>query len=310
MKIRASGTYINAKLLHTLCSTFILLFPAAAFSQTSAGSNLLRDIGIVQDTINPPFDPSASYLLMETAPGKAMLYPATALALPAESSTVSPELMLGSLIPRDDSSGSRTFHYTFLLASAGGSVTASSVKQGSATQLRSSTIAPAELSKRIVDLENQLQTKTLENKKLDESLAYLRKQSSSMPQVKEIMALRLQLEALKNSVEKLNAEADRQRALLELGRQAEDPQEIDQIRFALAADLQEAAKVTANADRLNNRQQEAARQEFLKKVSLVREMENSNPEELARQVLSLRKKRREIENRMGVSPSNGRSDDF
>jgi hypothetical protein len=64
------------------------------------------------------------------------------------------------------------------------------------------------------------------------------------------------------------------------------------------------------ADRLNNRKSEAAQRSLMRKIDLVKQMQQFDPEELAQKFLELRKKRREYESRLGVTSGDSASDEF
>ena len=162
----------------------------------------------------------------------------------------------------------------------------------------------------IGQLEEKVRLAAAEHEALQADLSDLRRQASQISEINDIVNLKMRLNSLQSAFAAKERQAERLRRLIDRGRQIEDPEGIDDRRLELSAALTEAAKVTAIADRLAKRQQDAARQTFLRKISVVQELDESNPEDLAREVLQLRKQRRELENRLGITPADGRNDDF
>jgi hypothetical protein len=293
-----------------------VLEPSSVFAQSAAQNNnqpIPVDVGVIDQIINVTFEPFAVFLLLETGVGDIKQYQAAAVELIAlgAQSAGSRQLIVGApVIMNGQGLEDNTFHFTFFMAGQNASFAATEVKNWSIEQLRKDTISLHDLLGEIAQLENKLRVKRVENLNLEESLASLRKRASDIAEIGQIVKLKMELKALSNAYQEKQAEAERLKSLIDLGRQVRDPEGIDQYRLELSLHLQEAAKVTAIADRLSKRQQEAARQNFMRKIGMVKEMDTSDPAALAKEVLQLRKQRRELENRLGITSTDAYSDEF
>jgi hypothetical protein len=307
-------------LRHACCITLVLcaalMNPHGTFAQSVSqddNKSIPEDVGIIDQIINVTFEPFAVFLLQETGLGYVRQYQAAAVELIASGaqSAGSRQLIVGApVVMEGQGNHDNILHFTFFMAGQNAAFAATEVKNWSVEQLRNGTINLHDLLGEIAQLENILRVKRVENLNLEESLASLRKQASEIAEIGQIVKLKMELKTLSNAYKEKEEEAERLRSQIDLGRQVQDPEGIDQYRLELSLHLQEAAKVTAIADRLSKRQQEAARQNFMRKIGMVKEMDTSDPRELAKEVLQLRKQRRELENRLGITSTDAYSDEF
>ena len=140
-------------------------------------------------------------------------------------------------------------------------------------------------------------------------LELMRDRASRIAGVDEIVDLKLQIGALEGGGEGNQEEQERLRSLIARAREFTDSPESDARRRELQTQLEETAKATAMADRLNARRREAARETLNRQLALIREMRSLSRAELAQSVLQLRARRRGLERRLDISP-NGPEDEF
>lgn len=169
--------------------------------------------------------------------------------------------------------------------------------------------------------ENSLQRDTLD---LDQSIQKIRiksvelqdlisAQETELIRKLEIPALRDVMEEqreLRRSIDEQQREIARLETVIEDGRNLPTPENINSMRIELSEHLREAAKVTSVADRLTRRKLEAARLRLKEKLNMIEELKKQDPAALAREILKLRKERRELENRLGITSKDSAQDQF
>ena len=131
-----------------------------------------------------------------------------------------------------------------------------------------------------------------------------REAASKIAGVDDLIDLKTELASLKGFDDRKAAELDRLREMVKRGRFSPEPESADQLRMQLSQQLRDAARVTADADRMGMSQRESATANYRRKIELVKQAEGVNAEELAQDVLVLRKRRRELEARLNVDAPN------
>ncbi len=263
-------------------------------------------MAIADEVVNLDFEPKRALILEEADSGKVAQYPAVAVPFAGVKSRGN-ELIVGAAVPVIHAAALK---YTFFLAGKEGQFAATEVREMTSAKLTENSVTIAGLNSETQALRDELKVKRVQLISLDEKLSDLREKASKVANIDEIIDLRVKVRDLKAAEEKNNAETERLQALLETGRQQKDSAEIDSARREIAVHLQEAAKVTALADRLEEGRKDSASQSFAQKLELVREMDEIDPKELASQVLQVRKHRRELENRLGITSSDGQAEQF
>lgn len=127
-------------------------------------------------------------------------------------------------------------------------------------------------------------------------LRELRVQAMQLAGVDELIQIQTELNRLQTADEHRQVEEERLKQLVKLGRSLKDPEKIDQLRQSLSENLRDTAQATALAERLKSRKKQTAQENFQEKLALIKEMSKYSREELAREILTLRSKRRELEN--------------
>ena len=290
----------------SLCLAFglVALFPRFAAADEMAPA-FAKGAGIVDQIISVSFEPQVYFILREAGPGVVKQYKAAALEL-HDAEPGSRKFIVGSYIP----SGTDDFHFSFFLAAENSAFAASEIKRWNEDDLRKNTTSTTVLEQRIAELEDKIKIKRVEAADLEEQLTGVRARASELAGVDKIIKLKTKLHNLEQTAGHDKSETERLKELTDNGRELEDPEDIDQYRKELSANLEEAAKVTAVAERLNQRKKESAKSSFMKKVELVKQMDTSDPDDLAREILQLRRKRREFENRLGLTSEDGGSREF
>ena len=286
---------------------------AAITPLTVHADTLGKDFGLIDQIVSVGFEPVTLFVLQQTAEGEIRQYRAAALPLPASGNIPSSEhelLLAAPVLITEKNLRDPSFHFTFFMASKDAAFAATVVKKWTLEELRQNSLQPSQMREEIEQLDQRLKILRVEVLNLDEKLADLRSRASQIAPIDEIIDLQMNLEGIDRTKKKKDEEILRIHELVESGRKLQDPENVDTLRQELALHLAEAAKVTALADRLDRRRQDAALQTFMNKVNLVKEMQSANPEALAQEVLRLRKKRRELEARVGVGSNDATNDDF
>lgn len=312
--------------------SFWIIFVTAAAAALSSVTNLLlpkavdaaqdpeppmellgKEVGIVEQIVTTTFKPLTVFVLKETNLGEVKQFHAEAVRFTQQKDQQNDaeEIIVGAPVSVQDSAlRESTFHFTFFIAGEDSAFAATEIKKWSEEDLKNSSVSLAQLSLGISELDEELKKKRVQSIDSQGKLAELRNKAYEIAQVNDIIKLKLELEHLGREKDRLATEAERLKALIEIGREQEDPQGVDEYRQQLALHLKEAAQVTALADRLNRRKREAALQNFKTKLKLVKEMDATNPQTLAQEILRLRKKRRELENRLGITSPDTFTDEF
>ena len=197
-------------------------------------------------------------------------------------------------------------HYTFFLKGNDAKFAATPVRDVSKSVLLESVQGPEELKRDIAAFEESEKALEQSLKDLQKELQALRRRASQVAGVDEIIDLKVELTRLKGFGEQTEAEQERLKRLIEFGRKRKETASIDERRSELTVQLQDTAQRTAMASRLTARKRENARLTVEKKIALVQEMSSYNAEQIARDVLELRQRNRELERQLGTgSESSG-----
>ncbi len=284
-----------------------LLLQATPGSAQTLGS----DIGVIDTVMNENFSPTASFVLQEVGPAQIRQYRAkvTPLVEKGKTSKETPLIAIGAPVPLTEVKG--PFRFIFLLADDNSRFRSTPVQQWTAEELRMNSIGTSALEIDIRDLDKEIKDKRVEAVELKEQMASVLEKASKLTDLDVLLKLQREEIALKRNISERQVQIKQLELLIEEGRNRQDSADVDKMRKELSLHLRDAAKVTSMADRLNRRQQSAAVQTFDQKVKMVRQMEREDPEALAREVLRLRKKRRELEGRMTSAPgSDSQEGDF
>lgn len=296
---------IYPKLGVLFCITISQVFGSvSAFAETSK-------VAVIDQLVLNYFMPSRISILQEVALGKVLRYPAYSLIL-AEDVTTGKQnsaglmtLLVGAAIyPELTNLRKGKAHYTFFLAgeAAGNrSFSATPIRRWSKIEVDEYSKSTSELEKTIVDVHKETAAKVKQIKLRDVKLKQLRERVAQVAGVDGIVELKMELAKLRAFDSKDNEIQGSLVKLVEVGRQMADPENAKLWRKSLAEDLRGAAEVTAMADRLAKRRRQAALKAFKSQSQLIKAMKDYDPQMLARKLLKLRKKRRELEGRLNLS---------
>ncbi len=291
-----------------------VLFVAAALASPAAAedtkvlSRLPREFGIIEQTIAVPFKPVSAYALVESSAGEVRQY--HAVAVPMGGGTTSIEagqtVLVGAVLPVPAKAAPEgLFHFTFFLANTSGEFAATEVRSLTWKALQANALTVDAMEQEITRYEKDLPERREENMQLEARLAQLREKASKIAGVDDLIDLKSELANLKGFDEKKIAELDRLHLLVRAGEQRALPPQADDKRMELGDQLRSAAQVTAEADQLGLTKKESVEGAFRRKLELVRQAQGVNAQELAQEVLRLRKHRKELEARLGQGGETG-----
>ena len=268
MKIAASYWFLSVYLL-----LLALVMPV-----NSAGAEVL------EQRVKSTFQPSTSFLLWSPAHGKVISQQAvtiSSLNQPQEY-VVGTEAVFGK---------STTAPYCFFLKGKDATFAATPVRTNDSTtpptleeiERESSTLQLA-----LITLKNNLT-------ELQKRLIGLRDKAMLVGGVDSIIQLQTEINRIHNADARRDNEQVRLKELVALGRKEQDITDMDELRQQLSGALKDTAQATALADRLKSRKKQTAKQSLDDKLKLIRETSTINREEIAREILSLRAKRKQLE---------------
>lgn len=312
--------FVHCLLLVLLSGTgniSLVLEPASAEGTTAQEENPLgRFIGIIDDTLVLDFEPTMLFALYQDKAGRLTQYRAAASlistpSVEAEKSSLFRSFVVGAPLhfsPEKESSS--PFRFIFVARGENKNLAHSPIQTWDAGRLRENSKGATALEMQIANAKTELAALEAEKEEVKKTVATLKSEASSIAGVDAIVELQMQYDSLIGVEEEKDTEVERITRLINHARELPEPANVDSLRSNLAQNLQAAAKVTALADRLERRSKDAAVQKFKKKVKLVREMENADTRALAQEVLELRKRRRELENRLGKTSQDSMDRDF
>ena len=189
----------------------------------------------------------------------------------------------------------------FLFYDSKGHFAATPVRNWSYEDAKQHTLTNREIESKIVNLHKDIEIAKSELASLETKLAELREQAATIAGVDKIVDLRVELAKLTAPEEEKEAEFDRLSSLVDAGYALKDPANTDELRAELNSQLVDMAKATVSADRLSRSKGQSAVERVRQKLRLIRDTKDIDADELARQVLDMRNRRREYESRMGLN---------
>lgn len=153
----------------------------------------------------------------------------------------------------------------------------------------------------ILDLDQSLQAERIRSVDVQDRAREYERAIIEALALAELREKKEEQRELERSIFEKQREILRLERVIERGRQFDAPENITAMRLELGSHLRETAQVTAAADHLTRRKLDAARGRVRAKLKLIEQLKAEDSEALARELLSLRAKRRELESRLGVS---------
>lgn len=273
-------------------------------------------VGLIDDILRLDFEPQIMYALYEDRPGHFVQYRAAASRIDDSSAESDESSLLGSFVlgapihlsPEENKAGK--FKFILIASGDNGALSYSPVQSWDHARLRENSKGLVALDLEVANAKTELEQLEQEQARANKRINKLMAEASSIAGVDAIVELQMQYDSLVGVEEEKDTEVERIDRLIDNARELPDPDNINTLRSNLAQNLQAAAKVTALADRLDRRSRDAAVLKFKKKLQLVEEMKTADTKALAKEVLELRKKRRELENRLGKTSRDTMNRDF
>lgn len=198
--------------------------------------------------------------------------------------------------------------FVFLFYDSKGHFAATPVASWSYEQAKEHALTEKGVKEEISILQQDIELAQNEVASLDVQLEELRERAASIAEVDKIVDLKVELAQLTSPEEEEEMEFDRLSSLVERGYQFKCSNDVDVLRAELNNHLVEMSKATALADRLSHRKGQSAVERVKQKLRLIRDTKDIDANELARQVLDMRTKRREYEQRMGIRSGDNEAD--
>lgn len=240
---------------------------------------------VLEQRVKSNFQPTTSFLLWSPSKGRVISQQAvliSSLSQPQEY-VVGTEGVFGK---------NSLAHYCFFLKGRDASFAATSVRINE-SNLASPTLEEIEKENSSLKLEHaSIKNQLTEFQKL---LVDYRGKAMLVGGVDSIIQLQKEINRIRNADIRRENEQTRLRELIALGRKEQDGISFDELRQQLSSALKDTAQVTALADRLKSRKKQTAKQSLDDKLKLIRETSTINREEIAREILSLRTKRKQLE---------------
>ncbi len=286
---------------------FVGLFYRSAEGQAVAKASSAE--GTIDQVLLVPFEPSWSFVLVETGLGEIQRFPAQFVSgYRYETETEMRDAYLaGARIPLTNLRKG-TFHFSFFVFGDKGEFAATPISEWSHQMLVESTVDEKRLRERVSEVKRQVDVERLELSALEDKLRVLRDKASVVSGIDDIVDLNMELTRLKGTAQDSAVEQARLRTLISAGRQEGIDGDIDTRRQQLLELLTETAQATAMADRLSAHRREAARTNLQKKLALVKEMKSVDADVLAKTALELRARRRQLEATRNVQPTEAPTD--
>ncbi|MFN8389990.1 MAG: hypothetical protein U0136_06845 [Bdellovibrionota bacterium] len=307
----ALGAHLR-RCFHTVLFCFAVFSFAFARIDTAAAQQ--PSSGIIEQTIAVPFRPVTVYALVSGADGSIQQYHAVAVPMApgATEVEVGQTVTVGAVVPLPNTSAALegSFSFTFFLVNLNGEFAATEVQSWTYKMLAANNRSISELDQDRAQIEHDIPLQREENNKLEARLTQVREQASKIAGVDDILDLKTELANLKDFDEKKFSDLERLHALYKAGSTVPDPKDVQDLRVKLLNQLRLAAQVTAEADRLGMSRQESALAEYKRKVDLVKSTAGEDPQALAKQILQLRKQRRELEGRLNLGAGGEQNGDF
>jgi hypothetical protein len=240
---------------------------------------------VLEQRIKSNFQPTTSFLLWSPSKGRVISQQAVVIASlnQPQEYVVGTEAILGKV---------SSAQYCFFLKGRDASFAATPVKV-------SDSITPLPTLEEIEKENSSLQVEQASVKnqltELQKQLLDLRGKAMLVGGVDSIIQLQTEINRILNADHRRANEQVRLKDLVALGRKEQDNVGFDDLRQQLSSALKDTAQATALSDRLKSRKKQTAKQSLDDKLNLIRETSTINREEIAREILSLRTKRKQLE---------------
>jgi hypothetical protein len=277
----------------------VIIFNILLFTTILPSANADEaDVGIIDKLISVPFNPTQVNILLESSSGSIRNYPAQFTLARIENIAPHKEdrYLIGAAIPKALVSDiGDPFYFVFFISDDNQNLATTPVHFLKKDALKRNSQTTQTILERVHFLESRIEIESGKLTSLEHELIPIRDKASEIANVNDIIDLNSQLTRLKIFGDENVQEIERLNRLLELGREIEEPENVNLLLQEVSQQLRDAAKVTAMADRLSKRQRHAAKSTMEQKLALIRKTQSVNREAVAKDILRLRKQRQELE---------------
>jgi len=249
-------------------------------------SNAEADNNYIDQRVKVSFPPFSAFLFCSS--DLQQVESNAAVVIPRDGATQ--EYVVGARIP--ELSGADVL-VSFFLRGRDASFAATPVRRVTSTELQSAEKGEFEVEALTTEQERQATEKDIMS--LSYKLRELRALAMKSAGVDDLVQIQTELNRYQSAGVQRQNEGERLKELLAIGRKESESLNLDPLRQKLSEDLRDTAQVTALADRLKTRKKQTAKEGFQEKLSLVKEMSRYSREDLAKEILALRAKRKELE---------------
>lgn len=278
------------------CSAHI--FSSAALSEAP-----IPDFGVIDQVVTVPFVPTAVVALVEIRQGLVETFPAAIVPYVERSGmiTTGEQVFAAARIPLERLKRTEVFHFSFFIMGGGGAFAATPVKRWNKQMLAENSKTLELLQKEAETIERKLSVQQIEINNLEEKYKEVRTRGFALTGIDQIVETQTNLDRVKRARDEKAAEVVRLTELIEAGREISEPEGVVVRRQQLLDELKQAAQVTAMADRLNSRRREAAVAAVQRKVAAIRESKSIDANSLAKEILTLRVRRKALESKLNIT---------
>jgi len=284
----------------------ILTFFSFGFSVELEAQELIPEgTGVIDHLIQSESPPESAYILIENKLNKIQKIPAQTELLGKNNRRGT--YILGAPLPIVEN---KSTHFAIFSNDKEFGQQAIPVKNWSSTRLIANTPSKADLKTEINGAKKGVALLIKDRSRVERLLNPLQDKATKIGHVDEIIDLELQLASLKQSLKDKDLLIKELESLTKRGRSLKDPENLNLTRSVLSEHLKKAAKITSTADRLERRKRQIATRTFKRKLKAIQEMEYSSTENMAREVLRLRKVRKDLEEQLNIAPLGLENPDF
>lgn len=286
----------------------ILCFLIALDAAAENGSIKYKDkeYTIVDELVESELYPEKVSILVEESLGMVRKYPAISVSY-ADALTMSKnekfkhrhKWQLGGLY--NLSPQIEEVSFSFILADQYSSFAATPIKKARKEDLKDNSLSIEEIKHETAMVQKELLKQVEELEKAEEELKSLEKKAKESRDIGNIVSLKMELEKLNTFSGSSKSEIDRLTSLIKTGRVWKDKSGLRANRKILQDQLRDAAEITSINLRLNKRKRKAAINQVKQKINLVKANKNVDTDELSKKLWKLKRKRKELESRLGLN---------
>lgn len=260
-------------------------------------------LGFLDGVVGSALKPDLAYSLVELAPGVVARAEAFVLdfnkIISLNESAVGQHkwIVAAPFYPHEEK---KDYRYSIFLREKEGAFAGTPVVTCQKESLKGSSRSISQLQESVSKERGELNQLIVKIEERHSKLQALRKTVEETTELENLIVLEEQLGYYDREKTKLLEERNRLRRLVSLGRSQVADESLPAVRRNLQEQLREAAKVTANADRLSERKKRAAVGRVRSQMALIRSTTGVDKKPLLRKLRKLRAQRKAIEKKAGL----------